>query len=333
MGEHLERASTGRAKCKVCKEAIDKGALRMGTSMDSSSFDGSMTVWTHALCAAMRSPTPFLRALAGYEGKVPAAEKKQLEAIANTTRAKKLKQVVWRHRTETRCLLEFAQDYYVLFSTVIARGTLDEVIASVPDEDLEDVVDTATASGKTLGRAKPVAKPAEGTAKLRARYETKHSGTTYAYEIHLDEAKQTVTSWMEINSKAYGKQKKKKLESVEQARKYFRYMLSDHQPAEFVDGDRVPLDPDEDFKDVKEKSPDYRYLENAKTKQFFDIDRDSSEVHVWEGTIGTKGGETVSEHNWDGEAKQHYKELLAAKQAEGYTEPPGFAGRRAAGKR
>ena len=117
----------------------------------------------------------------------------------------------------------------------------------------------------------------------------------------------------------YGKQAKKKLETVELA----RYLLRERRAeATFVDGDRIELDLDEVFRDVKDKSADYRYLENTQTNQFFDIDRDYSMVIVWEGALGTKGTETVHEHNWHGEAKQHYKELLAAKIAEGYVEPP-----------
>jgi len=345
MGEHLERASTGRARCKVCKEVIDKGALRMGTTGDSSRFDGTMTVWSHAICASMRSPVPFLRAIAAYEGKVDAAEKTQLEAIANTVRVRKLVQVVWRHATEPRCLLEFAQDYYVLFTkakdaALVVRGTLDDAIASVPDEDLEAVVDTATASGKKLGRPEPKkTKAAPSTAKLRQRYEVKNGSTTYAYEYTLDEATLVVTYWMEAGPTGkklspYGKPTKKKLEDLDLARKYFRYLLSNHiEGATLVDGDPVTLDPDEDFKSVKDKSSAYRYLENATAKRFWDIDRDESVVTIWEGAIGTTGTKTVHEYDWDGEAKDEYKEMLAAKLADGYKEPPGLAGRRAAGKR
>jgi hypothetical protein len=52
-----------------------------------------------------------------------------------------------------------------------------------------------------------------------------------------------------------------------------------------------------------------------------------------EGAISTKGTQTVHEHNWDGDAKRRYKEPLADKLRAGYVEPPGFGGRRAAGKR
>jgi len=156
MGERLERASTGRARCKSCNELIEKGALRMGVSGDSGSFDGNMTIWHHALCAAIRNPAGMLRASA-TSNELPKSVREPLEMIANTIRARKLKQVVWRHPSETRCLLELADEHYALFASVdgklvVARGPLDEVIASVPDEDLEVVVDTAIAAGKVLAR-------------------------------------------------------------------------------------------------------------------------------------------------------------------------------------
>jgi hypothetical protein len=343
MSEHqLERASTGRSRCKLCKEPIAKGGLRMGVEIDSSSFDGSMKVWHHGICAAIRRPHPFLAALTGYLG-VVGAEREQLTAIANATKSGKLKQVIWRHATEPRCVLEFAAEKYLLVTFTAGKpltvwGPLNEVIASVPDDDLQDVTDTALASGKTLTRdAKPAApKPKAGKGRtLRQRFESKSGATTYAHDIVLDEAKCTVTRTDEIDTgdgmRPYGKPTKKKLATAELAAKYFRFWLSGEDSPK-VSGDEVALDPQEDFKDVKDKSSDYRYLENAKTKQFFDIDRDASIVIVWEGAIGTRGVETVHETNWDGEAKDLYKKQLAAKTAAGYAEPPGFAGRRAARK-
>jgi hypothetical protein len=343
MGEHhLERASTGRSRCKLCKEPIEKGGLRIGVTADSTSFDGTMKIWHHGICAAIRRPHPFLAALKDYLG-VIGAEREQLTAIANATKSGKLKQVVWRHATEPRCVLEFPDKYMLVTFTagksLVVWGPLNEVIASVPDEDLQDVTDTAIASGKSLARDAPAAKPKPKPGKgrtLRQRFESKSGATTYAYEYVLDEAKHTVTRSSEIKTgkqfEPYGKPTKKKLESLELAQKYFRYWLS-QQDSPKVSGDEVAIDPQEDFKDVKDKSSDYRYLEHATTKQFFDIDRDASNVIVVEGAIGTRGTETIHEHNWDGEAKDFYKEQLAAKIAAGYAEPPGFAGRRAAGKK
>jgi len=158
VAERLERASTGRARCRLCKEPIDKGALRMGVSGDSGSFDGTMMIWHHVLCAALERPAVLLRASA-LSNEIPAAVRAPLEAVANIVRAKKLVRVLWRHASEPRCLLELAGDRYTLVTELrgeplVVRGALDEVIASVPDEDLEGVVDTAVAAGKSLPRAR-----------------------------------------------------------------------------------------------------------------------------------------------------------------------------------
>jgi hypothetical protein len=156
MSEHLlERASTGRSRCKLCKEPIEKGALRIGVTADSTSFDGTMKIWHHGICAAIRRPHPFLAALRNFMA-VIGAEREQLTAIANATKSGKLKQVVWRHATEPRCVLEFAAEKYMLVTSPgkwLVWGPL--VVASVPDEDLQDVVDTATASGVAGARASP----------------------------------------------------------------------------------------------------------------------------------------------------------------------------------
>jgi len=337
--ETLEQASTGRAKCKSCKEPIAKDAWRLRIAMASGQFDGDMVAMHHAVCGAMRKPTGFLRALvANREIAQPLRE--ALRAIANATLDKKLVQVVWRHATEPRCLLELAKQRYVLVTqrggaVLSLEGSLDEMIASVPDEDLAEVVDTAVASGKAIGKAaaKP-AKPAKATkakssgAIVRQVFRLKPESTgDSTREIILDEPKLRVSRGVEG-----GPFKHKKFATVELAQKYFRYLLS-QMWWDKVDGDAVELDPDEDFKDVKDKSPDYRYLEHATTKQFWEIERDEMELHFAEGPIGTKG--TVSEEvcDWDGEAKQRWKELLAEKLAAGYVEPPGFAARRAAGNK
>jgi hypothetical protein len=54
-------------------------------------------------------------------------------------------------------LVELAPDRYLLHSEVngkplVVEGALDVVVASVPDDDLEAVVDACVAAGKQLGR-------------------------------------------------------------------------------------------------------------------------------------------------------------------------------------
>lgn len=330
----LDLAPTGRARCKICKEPIAKGTWRIKLSEPSRSFDGDMTSSLHALCAAMRKPLPLLKCLS-EDKSLDAAVREPLTAIARTVRDRKIKDVVWRHATEPRCLIEFPKDVYVLFTQrdgklVTVEGTLDEAIASCGDDDLQDVIDVAVASGKKLGRdATPTEKPKRGKSKAAVLTAVFQHGN-YRQEIVLDEGKLRVSRTADNN-----KPRHKKLETLEQARKYFRWALSQMtwERTSFTGGEPPMLAPDEDFKDVKDKSPDYRYLEHAKTKTFWDIDRDYTELHITTGSIGTRGTETVEVCNWDGEAKQRYKALLAEQQEAGYAEPPGYAGRRAAGRR
>ncbi len=354
MAEKLERASTGRARCKLCREPIAKGELRYGVTEDSYQFDGQTTAWHHAVCAAMRRATGFLRALAAAEVPIPPAHRASYQAIAETTRAHRIKDVVWRHANEPRCVLELSGDRFALFTIhggkqLTAEGTLDEVVASVPDDDLEEVVDTITASGRALGREAPPTKPARPRSRnggkkapkpaavtVRVRFELVSGAMTYAEELVLDEAKCTVTRRSESGADGAltpsGKPSKHKLATVELARKYLRYRVATH-PWTQVAGDRVELIDGEDFKDVKDKSPDYRYLEHAATGRFWDIDRDVSVVTIWEGAIGTNGDVTEHEHRWDGEARDFYKQQLSEREAAGFVEPPGHAARRATGKR
>jgi ribosomal protein L37AE/L43A len=62
----IERASSGRAKCRGCGGSIAAGAWRFGERLPNP-FDehgGDMTHWFHVPCAAYRRPEPFLETLA-----------------------------------------------------------------------------------------------------------------------------------------------------------------------------------------------------------------------------------------------------------------------------
>src|SRR6185295_6459603 len=103
MAESLELATTGRSRCVICKEPIAKDAWRMKVTLQAQGYDGESASMHHVICAAIRRPTPFLRAL-GKAKKL--AHKDQLKAIATTTKDRKVIDVVWRHATAPRCLLE-----------------------------------------------------------------------------------------------------------------------------------------------------------------------------------------------------------------------------------
>jgi hypothetical protein len=58
----IERASSGRAKCRGCGERIARDALRLGERMPNPFGEGEMTLWFHPACAAYKRPEPFLEA-------------------------------------------------------------------------------------------------------------------------------------------------------------------------------------------------------------------------------------------------------------------------------
>lgn len=64
MAHVVERAATGRAKCRVCGSPIPKGDLRFGERLPNPFAEGEMTHWFHPACAACMRPEPFLEALA-----------------------------------------------------------------------------------------------------------------------------------------------------------------------------------------------------------------------------------------------------------------------------
>lgn len=67
MPHVIERAPSGRAKCRGCGEKIASGELRFGEQLPNPYADGDnalMTHWFHPACAAYRRPEAFLAGLA-----------------------------------------------------------------------------------------------------------------------------------------------------------------------------------------------------------------------------------------------------------------------------
>ncbi len=67
MPHLIERASSGRAKCRGCGEKIPSGELRFGEQLPNPFADGDgalMTHWFHLPCAAYRRPEAFIEGLA-----------------------------------------------------------------------------------------------------------------------------------------------------------------------------------------------------------------------------------------------------------------------------
>jgi hypothetical protein len=73
MSHKVEVATTGRARCRACKQAIEKGALRFGEEFQNPySEDGGMSYrYWHLPCAATKLANELGPALAAFEGEVP----------------------------------------------------------------------------------------------------------------------------------------------------------------------------------------------------------------------------------------------------------------------
>jgi ribosomal protein L37AE/L43A len=80
MPSVIERASSGRAKCRVCGQAISRAELRFGEALPNAYGEGESLFWFHLPCAACARPESLLPALAAATETVP--ERAQLEALA-----------------------------------------------------------------------------------------------------------------------------------------------------------------------------------------------------------------------------------------------------------
>lgn len=80
MPHVLEPASSGRAKCRGCGQAIVRGDLRFGERLPNPFAEGEMTVWFHPWCAAYKRPEPFLETLADARQALP--DRARLERAA-----------------------------------------------------------------------------------------------------------------------------------------------------------------------------------------------------------------------------------------------------------
>jgi Poly(ADP-ribose) polymerase and DNA-Ligase Zn-finger region len=83
MASKIEVASTGRARCRACKEAIGKGELRFAEEFQNPySEDGgtSFRYW-HLACAAKGMANELAPALAAYDGPIDEAVRTETQAI------------------------------------------------------------------------------------------------------------------------------------------------------------------------------------------------------------------------------------------------------------
>jgi hypothetical protein len=75
MAHVIERAPSGRSKCRGCGQAIAAGEPRFGERLPNPFAEGEMTHWYHPACGAYKRPEPFLPTLEGHEGPLDDAER------------------------------------------------------------------------------------------------------------------------------------------------------------------------------------------------------------------------------------------------------------------
>ncbi|MCP3903217.1 MAG: hypothetical protein GY715_06225 [Planctomycetes bacterium] len=74
MPDIIESARSGRAKCRGCREKIEKDAMRFGEEVPNlyaDEDDATATHWFHLRCAAERRPEKVAAALAAHTDEVP----------------------------------------------------------------------------------------------------------------------------------------------------------------------------------------------------------------------------------------------------------------------
>ena len=80
MPSLIERASSGRAKCRTCGQAIARGQERFGEALPSAYGEGESLFWFHLTCAACSRPESLLPALA--QSQLPPEERERLTRLA-----------------------------------------------------------------------------------------------------------------------------------------------------------------------------------------------------------------------------------------------------------
>jgi hypothetical protein len=79
MPSVIERATTGRAKCRACSQPIAKGDERFGEALPNAYGEGESLFWFHLACAACSRPESLLPVVEQGEG---ALEREALISLA-----------------------------------------------------------------------------------------------------------------------------------------------------------------------------------------------------------------------------------------------------------
>ncbi|HYN10055.1 MAG TPA: hypothetical protein VES67_21905 [Vicinamibacterales bacterium] len=116
MPHIIEKAATGRAKCRGCDTRIAAGLLRFGERLPNPYAEdgGEMTHWFHLACAAFKRPAPFLETVPA-SAEIEDRETLEREATAGITH-RRLARVNTAERSSTgRAVCRSCQ-------TTIAKG-------------------------------------------------------------------------------------------------------------------------------------------------------------------------------------------------------------------
>lgn len=84
MPSFIEKAKSGRAKCRKCREKIEKDELRLGCEVKSDF--GESTQWFHLKCAAEKVPAELEKALNDWPEAIP--EQEELQEVIQNNRGK-----------------------------------------------------------------------------------------------------------------------------------------------------------------------------------------------------------------------------------------------------
>ena len=74
MSHSIQRAPTGRSKCRACKQTISKGELRLGEEVPNSYGEGTAVHYFHVACGARQRAGVFLDAWEGFRDSEDAEE-------------------------------------------------------------------------------------------------------------------------------------------------------------------------------------------------------------------------------------------------------------------
>jgi poly [ADP-ribose] polymerase len=86
MTHVIERAKSGRAKCRKCREKIEKDELRFGHQVEGDF--GEALQWYHLPCAATKVPIDFGATLNEFSDEVPGREDLVAEIEKNRSKQK-----------------------------------------------------------------------------------------------------------------------------------------------------------------------------------------------------------------------------------------------------